>query len=42
MYGYKGVKWVERIVFTEKEETGYWEKFGYPSDGSIPGLKQSS
>ena len=39
MYGYKGVKWVERIVFTEKEETGYWEKFGYPSDGSIPGLK---
>ncbi len=42
MYAYKGVKWVERIVFTEKEETGYWEKFGYPSDGSIPGLKQSS
>jgi DMSO/TMAO reductase YedYZ molybdopterin-dependent catalytic subunit len=39
MYAYKGVKWVERIVFTEKEETGYWEKFGYPSDGSIPGLK---
>ena len=39
MYGYKGVKWVERIVFTEKQETGYWEKFGYPSDGSIPGLK---
>jgi DMSO/TMAO reductase YedYZ molybdopterin-dependent catalytic subunit len=42
MYAYKGVKWVERIVFTEKQETGYWEKFGYPSDGSIPGLKQSS
>lgn len=39
MYAYKGVKWVERIVFTEKEETGYWEKYGYPSDGSIPGLK---
>ena len=39
MYAYKGVKWVERIVFTEREETGYWEKFGYPSDGSIPGLK---
>jgi len=38
MYAYKGVKWVDRIVFTEKEETGYWEKFGYPSDGSIPGL----
>lgn len=39
MYGYKGVKWVERIVFTEKQETGYWEKSGYPVDGSIPGLK---
>jgi DMSO/TMAO reductase YedYZ molybdopterin-dependent catalytic subunit len=39
MYAYKGVKWVERIVFTERQETGYWEKFGYPSDGSIPGLK---
>ena len=39
MYGYKGVKWVERIVFTEKQEVGYWENFGYPVDGSIPGLK---
>jgi DMSO/TMAO reductase YedYZ molybdopterin-dependent catalytic subunit len=39
MYGYKAVKWVERIVFTEKQETGYWEVFGYPVDGSIPGLK---
>jgi len=39
MYAYKGVKWVERIVFTEKQETGYWEEFGYPLDGSIPGLK---
>jgi DMSO/TMAO reductase YedYZ molybdopterin-dependent catalytic subunit len=39
MDAYKGVKWVERIVFTEKEETGYWEKSGYPAEGSIPGLK---
>jgi DMSO/TMAO reductase YedYZ molybdopterin-dependent catalytic subunit len=38
MYAYKGVKWVERIVFTEKQEVGYWEKGGYPVDGSIPGL----
>jgi DMSO/TMAO reductase YedYZ molybdopterin-dependent catalytic subunit len=38
MYAYKGVKWVERIVFTEKQEIGYWEKGGYPVDGSIPGL----
>jgi DMSO/TMAO reductase YedYZ molybdopterin-dependent catalytic subunit len=39
MYGYKGVKWVERIVFTEEQETGYWEQRGYSADGSIPGLK---
>jgi DMSO/TMAO reductase YedYZ molybdopterin-dependent catalytic subunit len=39
MYGYKGVKWVERIVFTEKQEVGYWERRGYSVDGSIPGLK---
>jgi DMSO/TMAO reductase YedYZ molybdopterin-dependent catalytic subunit len=40
MYAYKGVKWVEQIVFTEKQEVGYWERFGYPVDGSIPN-KQS-
>ena len=39
MYGYKGVKWVERIVFTEEQVTGYWEQRGYPVDGSIPGLR---
>lgn len=39
MYAYKGVKWVERIVFTEDQEIGYWENFGYPVDGSVPGLK---
>jgi DMSO/TMAO reductase YedYZ molybdopterin-dependent catalytic subunit len=39
MYGYKGVKWVERIVFTEEQEIGYWEQRGYSVDGSIPGLK---
>jgi DMSO/TMAO reductase YedYZ molybdopterin-dependent catalytic subunit len=39
MYGYKGVKWVERIVFTEEQEIGYWEQRGYSTDGSVPGLK---
>ena len=39
MYAYKSVKWVERVVFTEKQEMGYWEKAGYSPDGSIPGLK---
>jgi DMSO/TMAO reductase YedYZ molybdopterin-dependent catalytic subunit len=38
MYGYKGVKWVERIVFTERQEVGYWEQRGYSVDGAIPGL----
>jgi DMSO/TMAO reductase YedYZ molybdopterin-dependent catalytic subunit len=37
MYAYKSVKWVERIVFTEKQEVGYWEANGYPVDASIPG-----
>jgi DMSO/TMAO reductase YedYZ molybdopterin-dependent catalytic subunit len=37
MYAYKVVKWVERIVFTEKQEVGYWEQNGYPVDASIPG-----
>jgi DMSO/TMAO reductase YedYZ molybdopterin-dependent catalytic subunit len=40
MYAYKSVKWVERIIFTEKQEKGYWEKSGYPVDGSIPGLER--
>jgi len=39
MYGYKGVKWVERIVFSEKQEIGYWELQGYPADGTIPSKK---
>jgi DMSO/TMAO reductase YedYZ molybdopterin-dependent catalytic subunit len=39
MYAYKSVKWVERIVLTERQGVGYWEKFGYPSEGSIPGLE---
>jgi len=38
MYGYKGVKWVERIVFTERQEAGYWEQRGYSVDGAISGL----
>jgi DMSO/TMAO reductase YedYZ molybdopterin-dependent catalytic subunit len=38
MYAYKGVKWVERIVFTETQEVGYWEQRGYSVDGAISGL----
>ena len=29
MYGYKNVKWVERIVVGDKLEPGYWEQRGY-------------
>ena len=33
MFGYKSVKWVNRITLTGTQETGYWEKFGYKMDG---------
>lgn len=28
-YAYKCAKWVRRVVFTEKQELGYWEQRGY-------------
>lgn len=36
MYGYKSVKWVDRITLVAKEEIGYWEQRGYPVDAYIP------
>lgn len=33
MFGYKNVKWVNRITFTKSQEIGYWERFGYKIDG---------
>lgn len=39
-YGYKYVKWVERVEAinaNETEFTGYWEQFGYSADATIPG-----
>ena len=33
MFGYKNVKWVNRITLTEEQEIGYWERFGYKIDG---------
>jgi hypothetical protein len=36
MYGYKSIKWVERIEFTNVRDQGYWEeKEGYDLDGYI-------
>ncbi len=33
MFGYKSVKWVNRITITKLQEIGYWERFGYKVDG---------
>lgn len=30
-YAYKSAKWVRKVVFTEEQEPGYWEKKGYSS-----------
>lgn len=32
MYGYKSIKWVNRIVFSDKPLTGYWEQRGYSTE----------
>jgi len=32
MYGYKGVKWLERIVVGAAPALGYWEQRGYDKD----------
>jgi DMSO/TMAO reductase YedYZ molybdopterin-dependent catalytic subunit len=35
MYGYKSVKWVQRIVLGETLEPGYWEERGYDVDAWV-------
>lgn len=35
MYGYKNVKWVERIVLTREPLVGYWEERGYDPDAWV-------
>ena len=35
MYGYKSVKWMVRMEFTEQPAIGYWEKAGYPVDAYL-------
>jgi DMSO/TMAO reductase YedYZ molybdopterin-dependent catalytic subunit len=32
MYGYKGVKWVERILVSDRTVDGFWEQRGYDRD----------
>ncbi len=33
MFGYKSVKWVNRLTLTQIQEVGYWESLGYNIDG---------
>jgi DMSO/TMAO reductase YedYZ molybdopterin-dependent catalytic subunit len=35
MYGYKNVKWVERITVADGVEPGYWEQRGYDVDAWV-------
>jgi DMSO/TMAO reductase YedYZ molybdopterin-dependent catalytic subunit len=35
MYGYKNVKWLERIDVVPQAEPGYWENLGYDSDAWV-------
>jgi DMSO/TMAO reductase YedYZ molybdopterin-dependent catalytic subunit len=35
MYGYKNVKWVERIDLVPQAEDGYWEQLGYDRDAWV-------
>jgi DMSO/TMAO reductase YedYZ molybdopterin-dependent catalytic subunit len=35
MYGYKGVKWVERIDLAADAQPGYWEQRGYDTDAWV-------
>jgi DMSO/TMAO reductase YedYZ molybdopterin-dependent catalytic subunit len=35
MYGYKSLKWLQRITLVATPEPGYWEKQGYDADAWI-------
>jgi len=35
MYGYKSLKWLDRIEVTKEVEAGYWEVRGYDVDGWV-------
>jgi len=39
MYGYKSIKWLDRIVVTNRVVPGYWEDNGYPVDAWIGGTQ---
>jgi DMSO/TMAO reductase YedYZ molybdopterin-dependent catalytic subunit len=35
MYGYKSLKWLERIEVVDSVTPGYWEDLGYDVDGWV-------
>ncbi|HTN81894.1 MAG TPA: molybdopterin-dependent oxidoreductase [Acidimicrobiales bacterium] len=35
MYGYKSLKWLQRIEVTDELDPGYWEQYGYDIDGWV-------
>lgn len=35
MYGYKSIKWVNRVEFASKRIQGYWEERGYPAEATF-------
>jgi DMSO/TMAO reductase YedYZ molybdopterin-dependent catalytic subunit len=35
MYGFKYIKWVNRVTLSSKLEIGYWEHFGYATDAWV-------
>ena len=35
MYGYKSLKWLDRIELTAEVQPGYWERRGYDVDGWV-------
>ena len=40
MYGYKSIKWMNRIQVTNRVVPGYWEDNGYPVNAWIDGVAQ--
>jgi len=40
MYGYKSIKWMNRIEVTNEVVPGFWEDEGYPVDAWINGVAQ--
>lgn len=41
MYGYKSIKWLDRIEVVDRVVPGYWENYGYPVNGWIDGVAEA-